>query len=109
MKHPWEFDETRFGFAGRRVLVTGAAGVLGYELCRQLVTEHAPALLRLFDQNESGLFHADQALRMLDAPTARERDVLGAFGYSRVDAASGERHIEAAGRQFAGDLGTDAR
>jgi predicted NAD/FAD-binding protein len=27
--------------------------------------------------------HADQALRMLSAPTQRERDVLGAFSYSR--------------------------
>jgi FlaA1/EpsC-like NDP-sugar epimerase len=78
VKHPWEFDETRFGFAGRRVLVTGAAGVLGYELCRQLVTEHAPALLRLFDQNESGLFHADQALRTVDpACGPRLRLLLG--------------------------------
>jgi predicted NAD/FAD-binding protein len=30
--------------------------------------------------------HADQALALLDGPTARERDVLGAFHYSRNDA-----------------------
>jgi FlaA1/EpsC-like NDP-sugar epimerase len=63
VKHPWEFDEARFSLSGRKVLVTGAASVLGAEVCRQLVTEHHPALLRLFDQNESGLFFAEQQLR----------------------------------------------
>ena len=78
MKHPWEFDEARFSLSGRKVLVTGAASVLGLEVCRQLVTEHHPALLRLFDQNESGLFFAEQQLRAAAPGTVgRLRTLMG--------------------------------
>ncbi len=59
----WELTDDRYTFSGRRVLVTGAAGTVGFEIVRQLLAEHAPALVRLFDQNESGLFFADQTLR----------------------------------------------
>ena len=59
----WELNPERYAFTGRRVLVTGAAGVVGQEVVRQLLAEHRPALVRLFDQNESGLFFAEQTLR----------------------------------------------
>lgn len=45
----------------RVVMVTGAAGSIGSELCRQLTTCH-PKLLVCLDQNENGIFHLQQEL-----------------------------------------------
>ena len=49
---------------GRVVLVTGAAGSIGSELCVQLL-HHLPARLVCVDQDESGLFFLEQKLRHL--------------------------------------------
>jgi FlaA1/EpsC-like NDP-sugar epimerase len=49
-----DVDQIRAAFAGRRVLVTGAAGSIGSEICRQ-VAALDPAALVLLDNNESGL------------------------------------------------------
>jgi FlaA1/EpsC-like NDP-sugar epimerase len=50
--------------AGRRVLVTGAAGSIGSELCRQLL-RLAPAKLVLVDRSETGQFFLERELREL--------------------------------------------
>jgi FlaA1/EpsC-like NDP-sugar epimerase len=46
----------------RTVLVTGAAGSIGSELCRQLAT-HQPRRLVLYDRHENGMFSLEIELR----------------------------------------------
>jgi FlaA1/EpsC-like NDP-sugar epimerase len=46
---------------GQIVMVTGAAGTIGSELCRQLV-QHRPGKLVCVDQNETGMFYLDMEL-----------------------------------------------
>src|SRR5262249_34857897 len=48
--------------ADRTVLVTGAAGSIGSELCRQ-VAAHGPARLVLFDRHENGMYLLEGELR----------------------------------------------
>jgi FlaA1/EpsC-like NDP-sugar epimerase len=57
--------------AGRTVLVTGAAGSIGSELCKILVTLN-PRRLVLVDNNESGLFDAAAELRGISNVELRE-------------------------------------
>ena len=47
---------------GRCVLVTGAAGSIGSELCRQIV-DHGAGRLVCLDRDENGLFRLEQELR----------------------------------------------
>ena len=56
---------------GRTVLVTGAAGSIGSELCRILVTLK-PGRLVLVDNNESGLFDVAAQLRGISKVDLRE-------------------------------------
>lgn len=46
---------------GRVVLVTGAAGSIGSELCRQIVA-HGPAMLVMLDVNENALFELEHEM-----------------------------------------------
>jgi FlaA1/EpsC-like NDP-sugar epimerase len=57
-----EEKEIRERVAGRSVLVTGAAGSIGSELCRQ-VAAFQPSRLVALDQAESDLFRIDNELR----------------------------------------------
>jgi FlaA1/EpsC-like NDP-sugar epimerase len=74
---------------GRRVLVTGAGGSIGSELCRQLV-RFDPAELLMLDRDESGL-HATQlsieGRALLDDPSLILADIRDAACLEEVFAA----------------------
>jgi FlaA1/EpsC-like NDP-sugar epimerase len=54
-------DTVRNEIADRAVLVTGAAGSIGSELCRQIL-DYGPSELICLDQNETGLYFLRMAL-----------------------------------------------
>jgi FlaA1/EpsC-like NDP-sugar epimerase len=71
--------------AGKRVLITGAGGSIGSELCRQ-VSQFEPACLVLFDNAETPLFNVEREIskRFPDVPLraiigdVRDRDRVNA-------------------------------
>ena len=56
-----DLESVRQHIRDRVVLVTGAAGSIGSELCRQIIT-YRPKLLLCLDQNETGIFHLQHQL-----------------------------------------------
>src|SRR5262245_9761806 len=61
--------------AGKTILVTGAAGSIGSELCRQ-IAHHEPGTLVLYDRYENGVFLLEMELRAR-FPGMRVVPVLG--------------------------------
>jgi len=59
-----DLDDKKIGdyLKGKRVLVSGGAGSIGSELCRQIAT-FKPENLIIFDQNESGLYNLEIELK----------------------------------------------
>ena len=90
--------------AGLRVIVTGAAGSIGSELCRQLSRGH-PGQLVIVDQAETPLFYLDAELREkhpdLDlmsivanvADTSGIFDVFARYPADRVFHAAAYKHV----------------
>jgi FlaA1/EpsC-like NDP-sugar epimerase len=66
-----DVEAARIEVMGKTVLVTGAAGSIGSELCRMLATLE-PKKLVLLDNNESGLFDIAEELRMMLPVEIRE-------------------------------------
>jgi FlaA1/EpsC-like NDP-sugar epimerase len=58
----WEESGLHQNLAGRIVLVTGAGGSIGSELCRQ-IARHRPRTLIGFDQAETALYQIEQELQ----------------------------------------------
>jgi FlaA1/EpsC-like NDP-sugar epimerase len=60
-----DVESVREHIRDRVVMVTGAAGSIGSELCRQIRT-YKPKLLLCLDQNETGIFHLQHQLAQGD-------------------------------------------
>ena len=60
---------------GKRVLVTGAGGSIGSELCRQLLSAGA-ARLYLFGHGENSIYQIDKELRLLQDEGVGEKTIL---------------------------------
>ncbi len=54
-------DEIKTLLSGQRVLVTGAGGSIGSELCRQ-IADHGPEVLVLVERSETQMFQVEQEL-----------------------------------------------
>lgn len=79
-------------YTGGTVLITGAGGSIGSELCRQVLSCR-PARVILFELNEFALYSIDQELRSLSAVTQTEIvPILGSVSDSRQVRQVLERH-----------------
>jgi len=72
-----ELDIEQIGcyLTGKRVMVTGGAGSIGSELCRQIAAFN-PAVLTIIDRNESGLYETELDL-LAKFPRMQIESVLG--------------------------------
>ena len=87
---------SRGAYRGRSVLVTGAGGSVGSELCRNLL-EHAPRRLVLFEVSELALYTVERELRdLLGDGKIEIVPVLGSVADARMTrAVMVEQEIEA--------------
>ena len=65
-----DLESVREHIRDRVVMVTGAAGSIGSELCRQIRT-YKPKLLLCLDRNETGIFHLQRQLAQGDGDERR--------------------------------------
>lgn len=57
----YNFESVKNFVQGKRILVTGAAGSIGSEICRQ-ISEFSPASLLMLDQDETGIFNISKEI-----------------------------------------------
>ena len=70
--------------AGRRVLVTGAGGSIGSELCRQIAASGC-AQLTMLDVSEANLFHIDREIGEVWPTLSRRETLCDVRDASRLD------------------------
>lgn len=76
--------------AGRRVLVTGAGGSIGSELCRQIAASGC-AQLTLVDASEYNLFHIDREIAQTHPALPRQEVLCDVRDAARVARVFGEQ------------------
>ncbi len=64
-----DMDSVKKEIRDRVVAVTGAAGSIGSELCRQIL-DYAPRALLCIDQNETGMFYLERELSTCSGTTS---------------------------------------
>jgi FlaA1/EpsC-like NDP-sugar epimerase len=80
-----EIERIKASLAGKRVLVTGAGGSIGSEICRQ-IARFGPKKMILYENAETPLFHIEQEL-LHSAPGVRLIPIIGDIRYrARVEA-----------------------
>ena len=69
-------EQIKKEIVNKTVLITGAAGSIGSEICRQVLLNE-PKLIILFDQAESALYELDTEINILNKTGVRAISILG--------------------------------
>ncbi|MCG3886876.1 polysaccharide biosynthesis protein [Photobacterium leiognathi] len=90
-------DLLKQNIRNQNVMVTGAGGSIGSELCRQILKQH-PKKLVLFELNEYNLYSIDKELRKIVTSTNSSTEIISALGtvqrQNRVERLMMAHHID---------------